>query len=211
MKRLIAAAILLVSTPTIAQQPPSRDEAAAAMKKAVTFFREKVSTEGGYLYRYSEDLALREGEEVTTATQAWLQPPGTPAVGEAYLRAYERTKEKYLLDAAVETARALVKGQLHSGCWAEFIEFDPEKRKAHAYRIDGPATARARNTSTLDDNKSQSATCFMMHVDRALGFKDQSIHEATLYALDGLMKRSIPPGPGRSGSAVRRTRLSIRS
>ena len=194
MKYLIAVTALLITASATAQQPPTRDEAAAAMKKAVTFFREKVSTEGGYLYRYSEDLALREGEEVTTATQAWLQPPGTPAVGEAYLRAYERTKEKYLLDAAVETARALVKGQLHSGCWAEFIEFDPEKRKAHGYRVDGPLTARARNTSTLDDNKSQSATRFMMHVDRALGFKDPSIHEATHYALDGLMKAQYPNG-----------------
>src|SRR5205085_10586702 len=107
-------------------QAPSPDEAAGAMKKAVAFFREKVSAEGGYLWRYSEDLSLREGEEKATATQAWLQPPGTPAVGEAFLAAYERTKEKYLLDAAVETARALVKGQLHSGGWAEFMEFDPE-------------------------------------------------------------------------------------
>src|SRR4029077_12589407 len=111
---------LLLPLPARAQQPPSRDEAAAALKKAVTFFREKVSADGGYLWRYSEDLTLREGEEKATATQAWLQPPGTPAVGEAFLAAYERTKEPYLLEAATQTARALVKGQLHSGCWAEY-------------------------------------------------------------------------------------------
>jgi hypothetical protein len=191
---LILAATGLVLSTARAQESPTRDEAATALKKAVTFFREKVSTEGGYLWRYSEDLALREGEEKTTAKQAWLQPPGTPAVGEAYLRAYERTKEKYLLDTAIETARALVKGQLHSGCWAEFIEFDPAERMAHAYRVDGPPAPRARNTSTLDDNKSQSATRFMMHIDRALGFNDQPIHEATLYALDGLMKAQYPNG-----------------
>jgi hypothetical protein len=34
----------------------------------------------------------------------------------------------------------------------------------------------------------------MMHVDRALQFKDASIHEATLYALDGLMKAQYPNG-----------------
>ena len=34
------------------------------MKKAVAFFRGKVSVEGGYIYRCSEDLSLREGEEV---------------------------------------------------------------------------------------------------------------------------------------------------
>src|SRR5207247_6415223 len=122
--RALGAAALLVASAAHAQTAPTRDEAVAALKKAVTFFREKVSADGGYLWRYSEDLSLREGEEKATATQAWLQPPGTPAVGEAYLAAYERMKEPFLLDAAVETARALVKGQLHSGGWAEFIEFD---------------------------------------------------------------------------------------
>src|SRR6267154_1433140 len=101
----IAASVLVFAMPAFAQQPATRDEARAAMKKAVTFFREKVSAEGGYLWRYSEDLSLREGEEKATATMAWLQPPGTPAVGEAFLRAYERAKERYLLDAAIETAR----------------------------------------------------------------------------------------------------------
>ncbi len=185
---------LLLPLSSRAQQPPTRDEAVAALKKAVTFFRDKVSAEGGYVWHYSEDFSLREGEEKTTATQAWLQPPGTPAVGEAYLAAYERTKEQFLLDAAVHTARALVKGQLHSGCWAEFIEFDPEQRKNHAYRVDGPAGPRARNFSTFDDNKSQSATQFMMHVDRALGFKDPQIHEATLFAVDSIVKVQFPNG-----------------
>src|SRR3954469_21437306 len=117
---ILFAAIFFVSAART-QQPPTRDEASAAMKKAVTFFREKVSAEGGYLWRYSEDLSLREGEEKATETMAWLQPLGTPAVGEAFLRAYERVNEKYLLDAAVQTAQALVKGQLHSGGWSEFI------------------------------------------------------------------------------------------
>jgi Pectic acid lyase len=177
-----------------AQQPPTRAEAAAALQKAVAFFREKVSAEGGYDWRYSEDLALREGEEKTTATQAWIQPPGTPAVGEAFLRAFERTKEPYLLAAAVETARALVKGQLRSGGWAEFIEFDGEKRKAYAYRVDGTTTTTGRNTTTLDDDKTQSAIRFLMHADRALGFQDQPIHEATHYALDGLIRVQFPNG-----------------
>src|SRR5437667_3839427 len=125
---IILCACNLVIPAASAQQPPTRDEAAAALKKAVAFFREKVSAEGGYLWRYSEDLSLREGEEKATATMVWLQPPGTPAVGEAYLSAYERAKESYLLDASVETTLALLKGQQHSGGWGEFIEFDPQQR-----------------------------------------------------------------------------------
>src|SRR3954469_15828096 len=91
----LALLLLLLPLAAFAQQPPTKKEASAALKKAVTFFRENVSAEGGYLWRYSEDLSLREGEEKATATMAWLQPPGTPAVGEAYLRVYERVKERY--------------------------------------------------------------------------------------------------------------------
>jgi PelA/Pel-15E family pectate lyase len=192
---LLVAMVVTAAIPAAnGQQSPTRDEAAAAIKKAVIFFREQVSAEGGYLWRYSDDLSLREGEEKATATMAWLQPPGTPAVGEAYLQAYERTSEPYLLDAAVETARALIKGQLHSGGWSEFIEFDAAKRKTYAYRVDGPAVDRARNTTTLDDDKTQSATRFMMHVDRSLEFKNAAIHEATLFALKGLMDAQYPNG-----------------
>ena len=177
-----------------ADEPLSRDEANKALQKAVAFFREKVSIEGGYLWRYAEDLSLREGEDKATATQAWTQPPGTPTVGDAYLTAYERTGQKYLLDAAVESARSLVKCQLHSGGWDYRMEYDPEARKAYAYRVDGPLRPKTRNSTTLDDNKTQSAIRFMMHVDRALAFKDSQIHEATQYALDGLLKAQFPNG-----------------
>lgn len=177
------------------QEAPTAAEAAAAMKRAVTFFREKVSVEGGYLWRYAADLSLREGEDRATASMAWLQPPGTPAVGEAYLAAYRRTGETYLLNAAVETARALVKGQLQSGGWDNYMEFDPAKRASFAYRADGtPAGGKAKNATTLDDNKSQSALRFLMQVDRALDFKDAAIHEAALYGLEGLIKAQYPNG-----------------
>jgi PelA/Pel-15E family pectate lyase len=177
-----------------AQSPLKREEANAALQKAVAFYREHVSVQGGYLWRYSEDLSLREGENAATASMAWVQPPGTPSVGEAYLTAYERTKEKYLLDAAIQTGRALVKGQLVSGGWDYRIEFDPAKREANAYRVDGPAADRARNVSTLDDDTTQAAVRFMMHIDRALQFKDQEIHEAAQFALESLRKAQYPNG-----------------
>ena len=173
---------------------PTRGEAAAALKKAVTFFRDKVSIEGGYLWRYSEDLSLREGENAATATQAWVQPPGTPSVGEALLAAHERTQEKYLLDAGVQTARALVKCQLSSGGWDYRLEFDPAKRSTYAYRTERNPGERARNVTTLDDNTTQAAVRFLMHVDRALDFKDQAIHEATEFALESLVKAQYPNG-----------------
>ena len=196
MKRLSLLLLLVLSASLSvrAEETLTRDEANKALQKAVTFFREKVSIEGGYLWRYAEDLSLREGEDKATATQAWTQPPGTPSVGDALLAAYERTGEKYLLDAAVDAARSLVKCQLCSGGWDYRMEYDPEARKAYAYRVDGPLRPKTRNNTTLDDDKTQSAIRFMMHIDRALGFKDPQIHEATQYALEGLLKAQFPNG-----------------
>ena len=156
-----------------------------------------MSIEGAYLYRYSDDLSLREGENKATATTAWVQPPGTPAVGEALLAAYERTGEAYLLDAAVAAAQALVKGQLASGGWDYRIEFDPTERRRYAYRVDGPASGRPRNVTTLDDDNTQSAVRFLMHVDRVLekqGRRDAKIHEAAMFALESLLAAQYPNG-----------------
>lgn len=178
-----------------AVEAPTKAEAAAALRKAAGFFREQVSVQGGYLYRYSEDLALREGEGKATATMAWVQPPGTPSVGEAFLTAYHRTGDKFYLDAVIETARALVKGQLESGGWDYRIEFDRLKRPQYAYR-NGPREpgTRASNVTTLDDDNSQAAVRFLMHVDRELGFKDSEIHEAVTFALASLLKAQYPNG-----------------
>ena len=83
-----------------------REEAMGAMERAARFFREEVSTQGGYLWQYRNDLAMREGEGLATASMIWVQPPGTPSVGMAFLRAYERTGDKYYLDAAREAVLA---------------------------------------------------------------------------------------------------------
>src|SRR5262245_22034026 len=97
--------------------PPTTQEARAAVRKAVDFFRTRVSTHGGYLWRYRDDLSVGEGEGAAEQGKVWVQAPGTPFVGEAYLDACELLGDSYLLDAAVETAMALVEGQLNSGGW----------------------------------------------------------------------------------------------
>ena len=179
----------------LAADTAEREDVAAALRKAVGFFREKVSIEGGYLWRYSADLKAREGEGKATATQAWVQPPGAPSVGEALLQAHELTGDDYCLDAAKQTAHALVAGQLRSGGWDYRIEFDPALRKKFAYRADGEAANdKAQNTTTLDDNTTQAAVRFLMHIDRALDHKDAKIHEAVKYALESLLKAQYPNG-----------------
>ncbi len=170
-----------------------RRQALAGLKQAVEFFRAKVAIEDAYLWRYSEDLARREGERFATATQAWVQPPGTPSVGMALLGAHEATGDAYFLEAARGTARALVKGQLRSGGWDYVIEFDPKLRGRYAYRIAGGSETGA-NVTTLDDDTTQSALRCLMRVDRALQFKEAEIHEAAQFALTALLKAQYPNG-----------------
>jgi hypothetical protein len=128
------------------------DEAKSALSKAVHFFRTEVAVNGSYVWTYSEDLKKRRGEGEATETQGWVQPPGTPSVGMAFLRAYEATGDKTYLDAAVEAAHALTATQLASGGWDYRIEFHPEQKKRWFYRRDVEAGEKdpkgRRNLST---------------------------------------------------------------
>ncbi len=178
-----------------AQDASLRSDTAAALRQAVTFFRANVATEGGYLWRYSEDLKIREGEGKADDQTVWLQPPGTPAVGMALLQAYWDTGDPYYLDAALATGNCLVRGQLRCGGWADSITFDPAKRRNCAYRVDEPTPGRSlRDTTTLDDNKTQSALRLLMHLDATLGFQNGTIHESVLYGLDALLQAQFPNG-----------------
>ncbi|MEZ6073604.1 MAG: pectate lyase [Pirellulales bacterium] len=172
--------------------PASVSEVQQALRRATTFFRNDIATHGGYLWRYSDDLELRDGEIAATDSMIWVQPPGTPAVGETFLLAYVATGETAYLDAAHDAAGALVAGQLASGGWDYHIQFDPALRTEYAYRADASTTGR--NISTLDDDTTQAAVRFLMHVDRALDFNDAAIHEAVLYALDHLVTAQYPNG-----------------
>lgn len=173
---------------------PLPDQAAAALRKATEYFTQQVATEGGYLWRYSEDLSRREGEGKATAQTVWVQPPGTPAVGMALLDAYRATGDRFYLDAAKKAGQCLVRGQLRSGGWDYRIEFDPAARKRYAYRVDPTPAAKARNTSVLDDNTTQAALRLLMRLDEALEFKDSQIHEAAEFALASLMAAQYPNG-----------------
>ena len=186
-------AVLLTSTCATARAD-LRQEAAAGLKKAIDFYHRHVAVEGGYVYRYSADLKLREGEGKAGPQTIWVQPPGTPAVGAAILEAHERTGETAYLDAALDAGRALVRGQMHSGGWSNRIEFDPAERKRFAYRVDGPPGKRARNISSFDDDQTQSAVRFLMRLDRAIKKQNETVHETTMYALDAVLRNQHSNG-----------------
>ncbi len=181
-----------------AEEPASHTDVRQALTKAVRFFQYDVSASGAYLWQYSADLKLREGEGVATATQAWVQPPGTPTVGEGLLEAYLVCREPVLLNAAKAAGHALVKGQLVSGGWDYRIEFDPPKRSGWQFLVDVKAgekrSSKARNVTTLDDDNTQSALRFLMKLDTVLEHRDQAIHTCVNYALASLLQAQYPNG-----------------
>jgi len=171
-----------------AAQEPSREQVTTAMEKAAKYFR-SISTEGGYLWRYSADLHVRYGETSATATQIWVQPPGTPAVGMSLLNAYRATKSALFLEAAQAAGRALLRGQLESGGWDYVIEFDPALRWKWSYRGSGNGN---KNISTLDDDNSQSALRFLMELNREK--PDPAVKSAVDYGLRTLLDHQYPNG-----------------
>ena len=187
------ALVLLATLPQTEAQPLTQENARVTLARVLNFYRTQVGYEGAYLWRYTADLTAQEGEGTATRTSGWTQPPGTPTVGESYLNAWRLSGESTCLEAAVEAARALVRSQLVSGGWSSHFDLGNPGRQRYAYRIDGDRRGK-NDLSTFDDNKSQSALMLLMHVDEALDFKDQSIHEAVSYALEHMLKSQYPNG-----------------
>jgi len=194
--RTVARIVVIIGLPAhfavAGEAAAARKEAMLALQKAVGFFHSEVSS-SGYVWRYSGDLTLREGEGKASETMIWVQPPGTSTVGEAFLDAYEATGEKAFLDAAVDASYAVIKGQLRTGGWYYHIEFDPEKRRGYGYR-DIPERPHQKQKTTLDDDTTQSAVRLLMRVDEILNFEDEKVHEAVVYALDSIVRAQYPNG-----------------
>lgn len=171
-------------------------DAGRALRRAVEFFRTQIAVHGGYVWAVSGDLKQREGENKVTPTRVWTQPPSTSTVGQTFLDIYLLTGDEYYLKAAQETAECLLRGQLQSGGWSEWIDFDPKIRRQFLYRVDLPdgKSDQASNQTTLDDNKTQSCVQFLMRLDAATKFKDARLHEAVRYALDKLVAAQYPNG-----------------
>jgi len=184
-----------------AAEPPTAVQARATLEKATAFMR-SISTQGGYVWRYSLDLKERAGENTATATQIWVQA-GTPAMGMAFLRAYEATGDARYLEAAKAAADAVAVGQLESGGWDYLVEFDPKRsgnwyRRTDVGKISEAEAKTRKNISTFDDDNTQSALRLLMAVAEASKGsnepRDRRIREARDYGLEKLMAAQRPNG-----------------
>jgi hypothetical protein len=215
IRSLLALMMILLAACSPAAESLTREEVKAALIKASTFFQQNVASGGGYVYASSGDLTLREGEGKAEENIIWIQPPGTPAVGEAFLDAYEASGDELHLQGAKAAAGALVRGQVQSGGWNYHVVVSGDGRQAFAYRVDHPREKdplaqdpakpgigwdvwkrhKAKgNYTTLDDNTTQAATRFLVRIDKTLQFKDPAIHEAAQYALGSLLNAQYASG-----------------
>lgn len=192
MSKLVASLLGVILIPAVClAQNAGRDTATSAMKKAAEYYYGHVASHGGYVYHYSLDLRQRWGEGIATVDQIWVQPPGTPTVGMAFLRAYEATGDEFYLRAVIDAAEALVYGQLKSGGWTNSIDFDSSSPHVADYRN---GRGRGKNNSSLDDGQTQSAIKFLVQADKALGFQNATIHHAAQVALDALLQAQFSNG-----------------
>ena len=194
LKLLLLAWSLALVVPAAAYDAPLADQARSVLNKAAAYFATTLAFEGSFVWEYSKDLSVRKGEGLASPTMGWVQPPGTPSVGAAFLRIYEATGEQQWLEAAKASARALVETQLVSGGWYYSQELGREARKQWCYRAEGVtseackavAENQLKNRTMLDDDTTQSALLFLIWLDKITGGKDQSVRDAIFYGLDRL-------------------------
>ncbi len=168
-------------------------EVKGALRRAAGFYAEKVATHGGYVYYYSPDLSGRWGEGKATVDQVWVQVPGTPAVGAAFLTAFEATGDAFYLKAAEGAAEALLYGQLASGGWTNAVDFDPKGSQVSLYR-NGKGDKKGKNFSTLDDGITPGVLRFLMRLEKVSPNGVSGLKEGIDVGLKALLEAQFPNG-----------------
>ena len=189
MRPLLLIVLLLAACATSVAEVLAAD-ARTAMRRAAGYYHSNVAVHGGYVYHTSENLSVRWGEGLAGDDQIWVQPPGTPTVGIAFLKAYEATGNRFFLQAAHDAAKAMAFGQLRGGGWTNSIDL---ALREEGYPFSGGNKRREGNCS-LDDGQTQTAIIFMALMDEALDFKDEQVHESATLALDSLLAAQFPNG-----------------
>lgn len=152
-----------------------KKQAETSLQKGVAFFH-TINTHGGYVYHVTPDLKLRWGEGPKDAETIEVQPPGTPAVGQSFLRAYQVTGDKEALAAAKDAANALIRGQNQYGGWEHTINF----------------TDLSNEKISFDDNQTQSAVSFLIALDQEID--DPDLAAATKRAIEMMIATQLSNG-----------------
>lgn len=174
---LIAFSIITVTETAFAQDNNGLlKKAKESLKNGIEFFH-SINIHGGYVYFYTTDLKEKWGEGETDDSTIEVQPPGTPAVGQSFIKAYKATGDQSFLRYAREAGSALIAGQNEYGGWDHKIYFNRKNKKA---------------VVSLDDDQTQSAIRFLMALDQEV--KDETLHNSVIKALDLMLAAQMPQG-----------------
>lgn len=191
--------VLLLASSAIAADLPDPAAMTAAMKKAVTYATQHLARNGGYASSYDKDGKIGEVEHGESPRIISIQPPGTTTMGLAMLRAWRATGDELFLKSARDAAGALIQSQLASGGWDSDFDFAPDKVKRYHLRSQWDAgdrdTGKRRNSTTLDDNKTQSALMLLLEVANEPAFKgDTALQQSKKAAFDALLAAQASNG-----------------
>jgi PelA/Pel-15E family pectate lyase len=140
------------------------------MKKATQFMMNNASYNGGFVWSYLPDFSRSWGEVEAYRTMAWVQSPGTPAVGQLLLDAYHATGDEYYYESAKKVASALIWGQLPCGGWNYMFDFAGENSLKQWYATIGKSAWRLEEfqhyygNATFDDAASVDAARFLLRI-----------------------------------------------
>lgn len=175
MFRIVLLIALFLPTLALRAHPALRQEAEAALRRGVAFFS-SLHVHGGYGYFATPDGKLRWGESPLRPDEVEVQPPGTPAAGQSFLRAYRVTGDARALAAAMAAGEALIRGQNRHGGWGHTIDF----------------AALGGDTVSFDDNQTQSAISFLMALEAES--RDSAVAAALDRALQLMVRSQLPSG-----------------
>jgi Ca2+-binding RTX toxin-like protein len=137
--------------------------------------------EGGYAGAYSFADGRQFGEAPSQplgSGEVWLQPPGTPRIGEGYLRSYTVLNDQQYLDAAIQVGQAIAFAQKDNGGWS----YTNRMTDRDADWLLGDRTTGV----SLDDNVTQGNLGFLMKLD--VHYDAQWLTDSIGEALDFLVQ-----------------------
>ncbi|MCZ7599434.1 MAG: pectate lyase [Gammaproteobacteria bacterium] len=190
---------LLLCTSAGSQAAPSAKAVEDAAWKSFQDLKQ-FTAHGGYLWWYSTDGQLRagEGSDLVERSVIWVQPPGTPTVGLALLRLYDATHDPRYLTAAAEAGEALAWGQLATGGWTAYIDFENKYGRPLHYRRDfengDKKPGKRFDASSFDDDITQAAVRLLLELDARLKGTRPAITHALQYALDHILAAQFKNG-----------------
>ena len=199
MKRCVCYCMIyavLFLLPVSSQSAPKEKDALSAMEKASVFMMDTVSTNGGFVWKYSTDLSERWGEIPARDTQIWVQG-ATNGIGEMFLEAYNATGDEYFLDCAKRVAGAIMWGQYPAGGWHYLIDFDMPGIQKYYDEVASQCWGWEEyyhyyGNCTFDDDATASSIRFLTKIYMIT--LDPAYRKPLVKALDFVLEAQFPNG-----------------